>query len=88
MDGGRCIGAFCKSELEPCFSRCSFSVTLITLQPVSKGQEIAAGFASRGKSELHRARCRVTDLHTRGQGVCEDALTASAAENKPPFFGG
>jgi len=25
---------------------------------------------------------------TRGQGVCEDALTASAAENKPPFFGG
>ena len=62
MDGGRCIGAYCKSEREPCFSRCSFSVTLITLQPVSMGQEIAAGFASRGKSELHRARCRVTDL--------------------------
>ena len=59
----------------------------IILRLVLEGRRIAAGFADRGKSELHRARCCVTRVRLTGihaGAAFQDATTESATENRQP----
>lgn len=51
--------------------------------PMPTRQSLVA-IATRGKSGLHRAECQVTP----GRRLSDDAVTASATENKPPCLQG